>query len=105
MATFFSVKEDVVKLLKRHLKILLQFVLGSAIFIIDWLDYYQCNNFFYNKFENRPILIYLFWLYIKLSILIKKKLVKKMRLELIHNQIYQGSIAESLILFLCFRHL
>ena len=38
MATFFSVKEDAVKLLKHHLKILLQFVPGSTIFIIDWLD-------------------------------------------------------------------
>jgi len=39
MATFFSVKEDAVKLLKQHLEILLQFVFDLAIFIIDWLDY------------------------------------------------------------------
>ena len=38
MATFFSVKRDAVKLLKHHLEILLQFVPGSAIFLIDWLD-------------------------------------------------------------------
>ena len=36
---FFSVKGDAVKLLKHHLEILLQFVPGSAIFLIDWLDY------------------------------------------------------------------
>ena len=35
MATFFSVKGDAVKLLKKHLEILLQFVLGSDIFLID----------------------------------------------------------------------
>ena len=39
MATFYSVKGDAVKLLKHHLEILLQFVPGSAIFLIDWLDY------------------------------------------------------------------
>ena len=39
MVTFFSVKGDAVKLLKHHLEILLQFVPGSAIFLIDWLDY------------------------------------------------------------------
>ena len=36
---FFSVKGDAVKFLNHHLEILLQFVLGLAIFLIDWLDY------------------------------------------------------------------
>ena len=36
---FFSVKGDAVKLQKHHLEILLQFVPGSAIFLIDWVDY------------------------------------------------------------------
>ena len=35
MATFYFVKGDAVKLLKHHLEILLQFVPGSAIFLID----------------------------------------------------------------------
>jgi hypothetical protein len=43
MATFYFVKGDAVKLLKHHLEILLQYVPGSAIFLIDWLDY-KGNN-------------------------------------------------------------
>jgi hypothetical protein len=35
MATFFSAKGDAVKLLKKHLEILLQFVPGLAIFLLD----------------------------------------------------------------------
>ena len=38
MATFVSIKGDVVKLLKHLLEILLQFVQGSDIFIMGWLD-------------------------------------------------------------------
>ena len=36
MTTFFSVKGDAMKLLKHHLKIILQFVPGSVIFFVDW---------------------------------------------------------------------
>jgi hypothetical protein len=35
MATFLPVKGDAVKLLKKHLQIILQFVSGSVIFLID----------------------------------------------------------------------
>ena len=54
-------------------------------------------QWFHSKFENRHTLIYLFWLYIKLSYLFwngHKKL-----LEVTHNKIYQDFIAEQLNLF------